>query len=93
MNATFFIGQVLPDVQPFDIWAQQPLLMALESGGIDWPSSCRSGTCRTCIGELVSGEVHYKQDGHGLSAEDKALGFVLPCVACADSAVVLRRAE
>jgi ferredoxin len=84
-----FIGQTQPDAQQFDAWANQPLLMSLEAGGIDWPSSCRNGTCRTCIGQLERGEVRYDIEWPGLSAEEKAQGFVLPCVARPCSDVVL----
>ena len=57
--------------------------------GVDWPRSCRNGTCRTCICQLVSGEVTYTVAWPGLSAEEKAEGLVLPCVAQPLSDVVL----
>ena len=90
---TLFTGCVEPDGQTFDAWPEQPLLQSLESGSIDWPSSCRNGTCRTCIGHLERGEVRYTAEWPGLSAQEQAEGYVLPCVAhpCAD--LVLRRAE
>ena len=56
---------------------------------MDWPSSCRNGTCRTCIGQLAQGQVRYEIDWPGLSAEEKAQGYVLPCVAYPRSDVVL----
>ncbi len=59
-------------------------------GGLTWPSSCRSGTCRTCIGHLVSGQVSYEMAWPGLTAEEKAEGCVLPCVAYPMSDVVLK---
>lgn len=89
----FFMGQTEPDTQQFDAWPDQPLLMSLESGGIDWPSSCRNGTCRTCMGQLLQGQVRYTIDWPGLSAEEKADGAVLPCVAHPCSDVVLRRGD
>jgi len=89
----FFMGQTEPDGQQFDAWPDQPLLMSLESGGIDWPSSCRNGTCRTCLGQLLQGQVRYTIDWPGLSAEEKAEGVVLPCVAHPCSDVVLRQGD
>lgn len=86
----FFIARVEPDGQQFDAWAQQPLLISMEQGGIAWPSSCRNGTCRTCIGQLESGEVRYTMAWPGLSAEEKAEGYVLPCVAYPCSDLTLR---
>ena len=77
----FFNGRIAPDGGSFDAWKTQSLLDSLEQGGLQWPSSCRSGTCRTCIGQLVSGQVHYEMEWPGLTAEEKAEGCVLPCVA------------
>jgi ferredoxin len=90
MNPTepppFFIARIEHDGQQVDAWTHQPLLISLEQGGIDWPSSCRNGTCRTCISQLVSGQIRYDIEWPGLSAEEKAEGYVLPCVAfpCSD---------
>jgi ferredoxin len=86
----FFTGKILPDLQQFDAWANQPLLLSMEMGGIDWPSSCRNGTCRTCVSQLESGQVRYDIEWPGLSAEEKAEGYVLPCVAHPCTDVVLR---
>jgi ferredoxin len=86
----FFIARVAPQDQQFDAWANQPLLISMEQGGIDWPSSCRNGTCRTCIGQLESGTVRYEVEWPGLSAEEKAEGCVLPCVAYPCSDLTLR---
>ena len=82
----FYTAQVEPDQQQLDAWTEQPLLVSMEQGGIDWPSSCRGGNCRTCIGKLTQGSVRYEMEWPGLSAEEKAQGYVLPCVAypCSD---------
>ncbi len=86
----FFIARVEPEGQQFDAWAGQPLLISLEQGGIAWPSSCRNGTCRTCIGQVESGQVRYEIEWPGLSPQEKAEGYVLPCVALPCSDLVLR---
>jgi len=85
-----FNGQTQPDGQPFDAWAHQPLLVSIEQGGLDWPSSCRNGTCRTCYSRLESGQVRYEIDWPGLSDEEKADGYILPCVAHPCGDVTLR---
>lgn len=92
MNADipFFNAHITPGGGSFDAWKSQSLLDSLEQGGLQWPSSCRSGTCRTCIGQLVSGQVHYEMAWPGLTAEEKAEGCVLPCVARPLSDVVLQ---
>jgi ferredoxin len=87
----FFTATVLPQSQTCDAWADQPLLVSMELGGMDWPSSCRNGTCRTCLGQLLQGSVHYTMAWPGLSAEEKAEGYLLPCVAYPDGDVTLQR--
>ena len=79
--------------QQVDAWADQSLLDSLESGGVNWPSSCRNGTCRTCMGQLVSGSVHYDIEWPGVTTEEQAEGYVLPCCAYPDSDVVLKDHE
>ncbi|PWW48978.1 2Fe-2S iron-sulfur cluster-binding protein [Melaminivora alkalimesophila] len=88
-TAPFFTARVGDDGLQCDAWPDQPLLHSLEQGGIDWPSSCRNGTCRTCMGLLVEGRVRYEAQWPGLSAEEQAEGWVLPCVARPESNLTL----
>ncbi len=53
----------------FDAAADQPLLRAAEAAGIAMPSSCRNGTCRTCVKQLLAGRVSYRIAWPGLLAE------------------------
>jgi len=76
---------VLPDGAEFAAAATDTVLLAALQAGVDWPSSCRNGTCRTCMGYITQGQVRYLIEWPGLSAEEKAEGFFLPCVACAAS--------
>jgi ferredoxin len=71
----------------------QSLWRTLAEAGIDWPVSCRNGSCRRCIGRLLHGEVHHTVPWPGLLPEEKASGHVLPCVAWPLSCVVLAPAE
>ena len=86
----FFTAHIAGTDTQFEAWPNQPLLMSAEQGGINWPSSCRNGTCRTCIGLLEKGDVRYEIEWPGLSREEKQEGYVLPCVAYPCSDVVLR---
>ncbi len=86
----FFTAKLAPSGEQFDAWPDRSLLQSAEEGQVDWPSSCRNGTCRTCLGVLVSGQVVYSVEWPGLSPEEKAEGCVLPCVAHPLSDVVLR---
>ena len=69
--------------------ADQPLMASARAVGIELPSSCRNGTCRSCICRLVSGEVAYRIQWPGLSADEKREGWILPCVAHPLSDVVI----
>ena len=69
--------------------ADQPLLLAAEQAGLQLPSACRNGTCRTCMCRVLSGQVGYRIRWPGLLAEEKAQGWILPCIAHAHSDLVL----
>ncbi len=87
-----FTARVLPSDLLCDVEDGMTLLQALESGRIEVPSSCRNGTCRTCVCRLLQGSVHYEIEWPGLSTEEMDEGYVLPCVAHATSDVVLEQA-
>ena len=57
------------------------LLASAEAAGVVLPSSCRNGTCRSCICRLDSGTVSYLVAWPGLSSDEKREGWILPCVA------------
>ena len=70
--------------------ADESLLKAALRAMAPVRSSCRNGTCRTCLCRLESGEIAYEIEWPGLTREEKAEGLVLPCVARPLSDVVLR---
>jgi ferredoxin len=65
------------------------LLASARSQGVVLPSSCRNGTCRACMCSLREGRVSYLIEWPGLSAEEKQQGFILPCVAVAETPLTL----
>ena len=67
----------------------QTLLDSLESSGVDWPFSCREGTCGSCMGRLKQGRVRYDTQWFVLSDQDVEDGLVLPCIAYPESDLVL----
>ena len=79
-----FTVLVMPTGQTFAASPEKTLLQSAElanAAGLLIDSSCRNGTCRTCLCVLVSGEVAYRIDWPGLSPDEKRDGFILPCVA------------
>lgn len=69
------------------------LLEAALHAGLSLPRSCRNGTCRACMCRLVDGEIAYRVEWPGLTAEEKAEGWILPCVALARSDVTIDQPE
>lgn len=82
-----------PDAAPLPAPSHQSLLQSAQAAGIELLSSCRNGTCRACLRQLESGRVGYRIDWPGLSAEEKAQGYILPCVAHPQSDLVLKPAS
>jgi len=83
--------ELVPSGQIVHCEPGQTLWQALQLAGVAWPVSCRNGSCRTCIGQLVQGRVRYEIDWPGLLPEEKADGWVLPCAAFPESDLVLSR--
>ena len=84
---------LLPSGLEFEAGAGSSLLNAALRAQIRLPSSCRNGTCRTCLCVLKSGEISYQIDWPGLTREEKAEGYLLPCVAVAESDLVIEVAD
>ena len=80
-NSTIFQVQLDSQQAPFPANADQTVLLSALAAGHALASSCRNGACRTCIFRLHSGRVTYRMEWPGLSAEEKAEGWFLPCVA------------
>lgn len=63
--------------------AGKTLLETAEAEGVSMLSSCRAGVCQACRTRVSSGTVDCRSDV--LAPEDRAAGFVLPCVSWATS--------
>jgi len=63
------------------------LLEMAEAEGIAIPSSCRSGVCQACRTRVADGDVDCQSSV--LDPDDRAEGFILPCVSWPHSDVVL----
>ena len=84
---------LLPDGASFDARGDRPILRSALDQGVPMLSSCRNGTCRTCLARLVIGRIDYEIEWPGVSDDEKREGLILPCVARPLSDLVIRRAE
>jgi len=89
-SRVLFHVTLLPHGQSFPAGSDESLLKAGLRALAPMRSSCRNGTCRTCICRLDSGSIAYEIEWPGLTREEKDEGLVLPCVARPLSDVVLR---
>jgi len=76
-----FHVRLAASAEEFAAAADQTVLASAVAAGIAMPSSCRTGNCRTCMRQLAAGSVAYRIEWPGLSADEKAEGWFLPCVA------------
>ena len=79
-----------PDQLQFPADSAQTVLQSALKADVVLPSSCRNGTCRTCVCTLLNGQISYSIDWPGLSLEEKQAGLILPCVAHPQSDLVIR---
>src|ERR1700754_2406447 len=87
-DATFTV-LVQPLGRTFDAPTSLTILEAAGFANLRLPRSCRNGTCRTCLCKMTAGRVRYTIEWPGLSREEKQEGYILPCVAIAESDVVI----
>ncbi len=80
--------------QSFEVQDGETILEAANRAGISLPSNCRSGTCRTCMTRIRSGQVDHGSeydDELALSSDEYVAGYRLLCSAFARSDVEIDR--
>ncbi len=66
------------------------LLEAMREAGLPVRKSCRNGVCGLCKCRLVTGDITYHwRKPHGLWEKHIAAGLILPCIAFAESDLVI----
>ena len=90
MSASTFTITLLAQDWQFTAEAGTTVLAAAELAGIRLLSSCRNGTCRTCLCHMPTGQVRYTVDWPGISPDERLDGYILPCVAVAESDLALQ---
>jgi ferredoxin len=84
-----FVVRVEPLGRSFEAPESLTVLEAAGFANLHLPRMCRNGTCRTCLCRLQSGSVRYTVEWPGVSADEKVEGYILPCVAIAQSDLVI----
>jgi CDP-4-dehydro-6-deoxyglucose reductase len=85
---------IQPSGQTFALDANKTILDGALADGLMLKHSCREGTCGSCKGKVVSGEVdHANSPLDVLSEEERAAGLALFCCAKATSDLVIDAPE
>ena len=86
--ATYRIEVRNRDRRVVEVSSEERLLDALEAAGLRLPYGCRHGACITCAARLLDGTVD-QSAGKALKPAQQAAGYVLLCVARAQSDCVI----
>jgi CDP-4-dehydro-6-deoxyglucose reductase, E3 len=82
MSSMSFEVRLMPSGRRFTVERGERILSAGFAVGAKMPSGCRMGTCRTCKGRLIEGEVDHGNSHPGyLTPTMRAQGYALLCQA------------
>ncbi len=81
--------ELQPNGWTFEAAENLTLLRSAALAGYKLPSLCRKGSCRACMCQLFDGDVVYGPIQPGLTAEEMADQWILPCQAMPRSALII----
>lgn len=85
---------IQPGDHKIEMAENETILEAALRAGLILPYSCRGGSCGSCKGRLLQGElIHTEQEQHTLNDEERAQGYTLFCQARPASDVVVQARE
>ncbi|KGD72993.1 hypothetical protein HA49_12360 [Tatumella morbirosei] len=81
-----FIAEIPRSGHTLQVTAEKTLLQVLLDDGVDIDYSCEAGTCRSCIIDIISGEIQHKD--HCLTEEERKT-LMTPCVSRGKGIIVI----
>lgn len=85
-----FLILIKPSGYVLSVNSEETILDAAIRQGYDFPYSCRSATCGTCMGRVISGDIEYRDiEPYALDENDQVKGYALFCSAYAKSDLVI----
>lgn len=89
-----FKVRIEPSGHEFTVAEKETVLEAALRHGYTLPYSCRNGSCGTCKGRLLAGEIdHGTYEDKALSAPERAAGLALFCQAVPRTDIVIEARE
>lgn len=94
MSTKIYRVRIEPSGHAFDVAENETVLEAALRAGFTLPYSCRNGSCGTCKGKILQGEVDYGvYEAKALTPEERAVGKALFCQAVPRSDLVIEAKE
>lgn len=89
-----FKVRIEPSGHEFTVAEQETVLEGALRHGYTLPYSCRNGSCGTCKGRLLAGDIDYgRYEDKALSSQERAAGLALFCQAVPRSDIVIQARE